>query len=91
MRTLTEEAEAATNAVRERFGAGLRQFEENVEQRLHEGRRVVEKGRRAAEDGIAAATREIRRHPLQATAFAAFAGALAGCIAGFAYGRWVRR
>lgn len=94
MRTVTE-AVAAAEAVKERVGAGLRQFEEGIEQRVEQGveqgRRVILKGRRAAEDGAAAAALEIRRHPLRTTAFAAFAGALVGCVAGFALGRCARR
>jgi ElaB/YqjD/DUF883 family membrane-anchored ribosome-binding protein len=86
MQTVTDVAEVA-GAIKQRLGSGLQQFEEKVEQ----GRRVITRGRHAAEDGVAAAVLQVRRHPLRTVAAATAAGALVGCVVGFACGRWARR
>ena len=86
MSTITE-ATAMAEAVKERFGSGLRQIEQKVEQ----GRRVIAKGRQAAEDGAAAAALQVRRHPLRIVAGVTAAAAVLGCIVGFAFGRCTRR
>lgn len=86
MPTLTEAA-AVAQAVKERLDSGLQQFEDKVEQ----GRRVITRGRHAAEDGVAAAVLHVRRHPIRTVAAATAAGAFLGCVIGFAYGRCTRR
>jgi ElaB/YqjD/DUF883 family membrane-anchored ribosome-binding protein len=86
MSTKTE-AVAAVDAMKERLGPVLEKFEDNV----REGRRVIVKAQHAAEDGVAAAALQVRRHPVSAVAIAAGAGALAGCLLGFAIGRGCRK
>ena len=85
--TTIAEATAMADAVKERFDSGLRQIEQTVEQ----GRRVIAKGRQAAEDGVAAAALQVRRHPLRIVAGATAVAAVLGCIVGFAFGRCTRR
>jgi len=85
--TTIAEATAMADAVKERFDSGVRQIEQKVEQ----GRRVIAKGRQAAEDGVAVATLQIRRHPLRIVAAVTAAAAVLGCIVGFAFGRCTRR
>lgn len=86
MQTLTEVAEVA-ETVKQRFGSGLQQLEEKSEQ----GRHVIAKGRHAAENGVATAVREVRRHPLRFVAAATAIGAFVGGVIGFAWGRCARR
>jgi ElaB/YqjD/DUF883 family membrane-anchored ribosome-binding protein len=75
--------ETAKEAVSERLNPAL----ESLEQKLHDARRAMAHGRRAAEDVLDGATLQIRRHPLSSTALAATVGILAGCVMGFALGR----
>ena len=86
MRTLADAA-AVSEAVKERLDSGLRQIEQKVEQ----GRRVIARGREAAEDGVAAAALQVRRHPLRVVAGVTAAAAVLGCVAGFFLGRRARR
>ena len=86
MRTVTEAA-AIADAVKERLDSGVRQIEQTVEH----GRRVVATGRQAAEDRVAAAAVQVRRHPLRVVAGAAVTAAVLGCVVGFAFGRCARR
>lgn len=74
--------ETAREAVSERLNPAL----ESLEQNLRDARRAVARGRRVAEDVVDEATVRIRRHPLSATALAATAGMLAGCVIGFVLG-----
>ena len=78
--------ETAREAVSERLNPAL----ESIEQNLRDARRAVAHGRRAAEDVVDGATRQIKRHPLSSTALAATAGILVGCVMGFALGRQAR-
>lgn len=82
------EAVAVGEAVKQRLGAGLQQFEEGLEH----GRRVFARQREAAEDRITEAALHVRRHPIRSVALVAAAGAMLGCIVGFAVGRgpWCR-
>jgi ElaB/YqjD/DUF883 family membrane-anchored ribosome-binding protein len=75
--------ETAREAVSERLNPAL----ESLEQQLHDARRAMAHGRRAAEDLVDGATLLIRRRPLSSTALAATVGMLAGCVMGFALGR----
>ena len=81
MATMTGTA-AAREVIRERLSPALDTLDENVRQ----ARRAILQGRHAAEDVVAGAALEVRRHPLSALALAAGAGALAGCLVGFALG-----
>jgi ElaB/YqjD/DUF883 family membrane-anchored ribosome-binding protein len=85
--TTIAEATAMVDAVKERLDSGVRQIEQKVEQ----GRRVMAKGRQAAEDGLASAALQVRRHPLRIVAGVTAAAAVLGCIVGFAFGRCTRR
>jgi hypothetical protein len=62
-----------------------------VKETIEQSRRVVARGRETAEDGIAAAVHQVRRHPVRVVAAATAIGALAGCVIGFAWGRCARR
>jgi ElaB/YqjD/DUF883 family membrane-anchored ribosome-binding protein len=79
-------ATTAAEAIRQRLGPALEAIDENVRQ----GRRLVVRGRHAAEDAFDASALQVRRHPLGAVALAAGTGALAGCLIGFALGRLAR-
>lgn len=59
---------------------------EALEENVRKARRAIVEGRHAAEDFATDATLKIRRHPLRAVAFAAAAGATAGCLLGFVFG-----
>jgi ElaB/YqjD/DUF883 family membrane-anchored ribosome-binding protein len=84
--TIAAGATAAAEAIKERFVPGAETLEDNVRQ----ARRAIVQGRYAAEDAVAAAALQVRRHPVTAIAVAAGAGALAGCMIGFAFGSRVR-
>lgn len=86
MATMTGTA-AAREAIKERLSPALDTLDENIRQ----ARRAIVDGRHAAEDFAAGAALQVRRHPLSALALAAGAGALAGCLFGFALGRGGRR
>ena len=86
MATITDAVDVV-QAVRERLDSGVQQFEEKLEQ----GRRLIAKGRRAAEEGVDDAVLQIRRHPIRFVAAATAIGALVGCVVGFAAGRCARR
>jgi ElaB/YqjD/DUF883 family membrane-anchored ribosome-binding protein len=86
MPTLTDVTTVA-DAVKERLDSGLRQIEQKVEQ----GRRVMARGREAAEDGVAAAALQVRRHPLRVVAGVTAAAAMLGWVVGFVLGRRARR
>lgn len=85
--TIATGATAAAEAVKERFAPAAEKLEDNVRQ----ARRAMVRGRYAAEDAAAAAALQVRRHPGAAIALAAGAGALAGCMMGFAIGSRIRR
>ena len=70
---------------KERMGPALEAFERNV----RDARRAVHNGRYAMEDLFAETTLQMRRHPLRTLALAAGAGALGGCLIGFAIARSV--
>jgi ElaB/YqjD/DUF883 family membrane-anchored ribosome-binding protein len=82
MVTLTDAA-AVAETVKQRLGEGLKRVEEDIER----GRRVIAKGREAAEEGVATAVLRVRRHPIRSVAIVAGAGAIVGCVIGFALGR----
>jgi hypothetical protein len=75
--------ESAREAVSERLNPALKSLEQNV----RDARRAIAQGRRVTEDVVDRATLRVRRHPLSSMAFALSAGALAGCMIGFALGR----
>jgi hypothetical protein len=76
---------AAKELLQDRFGPALEALENNV----REARRAITTGRHALEDVVegTALQLQVRRHPLRALAVTAGAGALAGCLIGFAIGR----
>jgi ElaB/YqjD/DUF883 family membrane-anchored ribosome-binding protein len=74
---------ARKEAIKDCLAPTLEALEENA----REARRAIVHGRQAAEDFVAETALQVRRHPLSAVAFAAGAGALAGCLIGFALGR----
>ena len=78
--------EATVEAVRERLAPVLDTLDETVRQ----GRRMVVRGRHAAEDAAAAAALLVRRRPLGAVVLAAGLGAFVGAAIGFAAG-WLTR
>ena len=84
--TIATGATAAAEAIKERFTPTSETLEDN----MREARRTMVQGRYAAEDAVAAAALQVRRHPVTAIAMAAGAGALAGCMIGFAFGSRVR-
>jgi ElaB/YqjD/DUF883 family membrane-anchored ribosome-binding protein len=73
-------------AAKERVSPVLDRLDETIRQ----GRRVIVRGRHAAEDATAAATLKIRRHPVSAVTIAAGAGIVLGAVVGFGLG-WVTR
>ena len=81
--SVVTQARAVADVVKERLGPTVQEIERGIDR----GRRVVDEGRIAVEDGVGKARWQIRRHPLLAVATAAGAGALAGCVAGFAWSR----
>jgi ElaB/YqjD/DUF883 family membrane-anchored ribosome-binding protein len=79
---MTTTIETAREAVSQRVNPAL----ESLEQNVREARRAMAHGRRAAEDFVDGTTLRVRRHPLGSVALAVTAGALAGCVMGFALG-----
>jgi ElaB/YqjD/DUF883 family membrane-anchored ribosome-binding protein len=77
---------SAVEAAKERVSPALDKLDETIRQ----GRRVIVRGRHAAEDTAAAATLKIRRHPVSAVMIAAGAGIVLGAAVGFRFG-WVTR
>jgi ElaB/YqjD/DUF883 family membrane-anchored ribosome-binding protein len=77
---------ASAEAIKEQFGPAVETLENSVRQ----ARRALVHGRHAAEDAAAQAAHQVRRHPLSAIALATGAGALAGCVIGFAFGSGIR-
>jgi ElaB/YqjD/DUF883 family membrane-anchored ribosome-binding protein len=63
---------------------------ESFEDTMRKGRRAVVKARAAAEDVVAGASLEVRRHPLRAVGVAASAGLVTGWFAGFAAAWFIR-
>lgn len=61
-------------------------FEEN----LRGARRMATTTRYAAEDAVAEAALNIRRHPLRAVAGVAVVAGIAGVVTGFGAGWWAR-
>jgi ElaB/YqjD/DUF883 family membrane-anchored ribosome-binding protein len=84
--TIGAGATAAAEAIKERFIPTA----ETVEDNMRQARRAIVRGQYAAEDAVAAAALQVRRHPGAAIAVAAGAGALAGCMIGFALGSRAR-
>ena len=80
MATMT--ATTAREAIKACASPALGTLEENARQ----VRRAIVQGRHTAEDVAAGTALQVRRHPLRATATAAGAGALAGCVIGFTLG-----
>jgi ElaB/YqjD/DUF883 family membrane-anchored ribosome-binding protein len=63
----------------------------SLEENVRTARRAIAQSRRAAEDLVDQTTLQVRQHPLASMAVAAGAGALAGCLIGFALGWQARR
>jgi ElaB/YqjD/DUF883 family membrane-anchored ribosome-binding protein len=63
---------------------------ESFEDTMRKGRRAVAKARAAAEDVVAGAGLEVRRHPLTAVGAAALAGLATGLFVGFAAAWFIR-
>ena len=84
---MTTTVETAREAITERLNPALESIEEDVRQ----ARRSIVAGRHAAEDFVAEGALQVRRHPLSAIAVAGAAGALVGCMLGFALGWQARR
>ena len=63
---------------------------EAVEENLREVRRVATTARHAAEDAVAEAALNVRRHPLGAVATTAAVAGIAGLLVGFGAGWFVR-
>jgi ElaB/YqjD/DUF883 family membrane-anchored ribosome-binding protein len=76
----------AVEAIKEQLTPAVDKLDETIRQ----GRRVVVRGRHAAEDATAAATLKIRRHPVGAVTIAAGVGIVLGAVVGFGLG-WVTR
>ena len=65
---------------------------DTVKDTCEQGRRVMAKGRQAAEeDGMATAVVNMRRRPPGVVATVTAAAAVVGCMVGFAFGRCTRR
>lgn len=82
MATMTATA-AAKQPLLGRFAPVL----EGLEGNIRDAGRAILQGRHAAEGAIRDTVLSVRRHSLRALAFAAGAGALAGCLVGFTLGR----
>ena len=82
MDTMTAARKAASEAFPERLGPVL----DAVEEKARRARRAIVKGRYVAEDLAHETTQQVRRRPLMAIAIATGAGAVAGCLFGFALG-----
>lgn len=63
---------------------------EALEENLREVRRVATTARHAAEDAVAEAALNIRRHPLRAVGGAAVVAGIAGMLVGFGAGWYTR-
>lgn len=81
------EVAAAADAIKQRLGPAVDEFDERVRQ----GRRVIMRAQHAAEDGVDATVTQIRRHPLRAVAIAGGIGAFVGAAFGFVWSRWPTR
>ena len=84
---IAPEAPAAAEAIRRR----LEPIADKVEENVRQVRRALVQGRHAAEDAFAEAELQVRRHPRTAVVLAIGAGALAGCVIGFAIGRTLQK
>ena len=82
MAMMTEKI-TAKEVIKDRLTPALETFRA----RKREAKRAILDGRHAAEDFIAETALQVRRQPLHALAIAAAAGALVGCLIGFAVGR----
>jgi ElaB/YqjD/DUF883 family membrane-anchored ribosome-binding protein len=85
MATIADATEAV-EAIKERLSPALETLDENVRR----GRRLIVKGRHAAEDAAAATALQVRQHPFGTVVVAAGAGAFIGCLLGLALG-WQAR
>ena len=81
------EVAATADAFKQRLGPALDEFDERVRQ----AKRVVTRAQHAAEDGVGATVKQIRRHPLRAVAFAAGIGAFVGAAFGLVWSNWTPR
>jgi ElaB/YqjD/DUF883 family membrane-anchored ribosome-binding protein len=84
---MTTTIEAAKDAVKGRLDPAL----DSLQERMRGARRAMTHGRHAAEDLAAGTALQVRRRPFTAMAIVAAGGALAGCLFGFAVGRWGAR
>jgi ElaB/YqjD/DUF883 family membrane-anchored ribosome-binding protein len=79
---MTTAIETAKEAVSERVNPMVKSLEQNV----REARGAMAHGRRAAGDFVDETALRVRRHPWGSVGLAVTAGALAGCVMGFALG-----
>ena len=63
---------------------------ESVEATVRRARRAFTEARNTAEDFTADAAQQVRRHPLTAVGLAVTAGAVTGCLLGFAVAWWAK-
>jgi ElaB/YqjD/DUF883 family membrane-anchored ribosome-binding protein len=78
-------------SVRETVAERLTPALESLDENVRAARRAILHGRQRAEDLVDQTTLQVRQHPLTSVAVAASAGALAGCLIGFALGWKARR
>jgi ElaB/YqjD/DUF883 family membrane-anchored ribosome-binding protein len=60
---------------------------DSVKESVQQAKRAITYGKQAADDALAATALKVRRQPLTSVAIAGIAGALLGCLIGFAAGR----
>jgi ElaB/YqjD/DUF883 family membrane-anchored ribosome-binding protein len=77
---LTTESATAADTPRERFAAAL----DRLDTRARQGRRLAIRAQHAVEDGAAAVSLRIRRHPLGAVGVSLATGAVLGAAIGLA-------
>jgi ElaB/YqjD/DUF883 family membrane-anchored ribosome-binding protein len=78
-------------SVRETVAERLTPALESLDENVRAARRAIAHGRQTAEDLVDQTTLQVRKHPMASVAVAAGAGALAGCLVGFALGWKTRR
>lgn len=83
---MTTTATPVADAIKQRLAPALDTIE-TIEKNARRARRAVARGRYATADAVSGAALGVRRRPLRSLALAAGAGALAGCMMGFALGR----
>ena len=71
--------------------AGRWPTRETLEENIRDVRRAASTARHAAEDAVAEAAQNIRRHPLRSVAGVAVAAGVAGVLFGFGVGWFTRK